>query len=216
MINGSIALRAIIGAIWIIPIANYGRRTALMIVAIVFTIGTGITMIFNFYSLALGRFIMGVAAGAFTSISPLYITEIAPTSISGTLGTLNQFMASFGVMIANSLAFMVPYKENLTDSNFEIWRVVFVFPAIISILQLLLLLFVFRLDTPKYYQITGDNENRRKIMEKIYSNYDEGSCSNFKYDFLLNSYKFSWIIAFNQMFSLLLKIKYTYIHIKEN
>ena len=105
---------------------------------------------------------------------------------------------------------MVPYKENLTDSNFGIWRVIFGFPAIISILQLLLLLFIFRLDTPKYYQITGNNENRRKIMEKIYSNYDEGSSTfSFQIIFVLNeiSKHKRYIISINFSY-LILKVWY--------
>ena len=170
IISGLIPFGAIFGALAIGPAVNLGRRVALMIITVWFTVGTGITMFFSFYSLAIGRFIMGASAGAFTTVSPLMVNEISPTSISGTLGTLNQFMCVTGILVANSLAFLAPYKENLTNSNFEIWRVVFGFPAFVSFLQLILLLFVFNYDSPKYYQMIGDQELHNEIMSKIYNN----------------------------------------------
>ena len=120
IVSGLIPFGAIFGALAIGPVANFGRRVALIIISVCFTIGVGVTMIFSFYALTIGRFIMGAAAGAFTTISPLMISEISPTSISGTLGSLNQFMCVTGILVANSLAFMVPYKEELDDNNFGV------------------------------------------------------------------------------------------------
>ena len=170
IISGLIPFGAIFGALAIEPVTKFGRRVALIIVAVWFTIGTGITMLFSFYSLAIGRFIMGLSAGAFTTVSPLMVNEISPVSISGTLGTLNPFMWVAGILIAYSLAFLAPYKENLNDNNFEVWRIVFGFPALVSFLQLILLLFVFNYDSPKYYQMIGDQELYNKVMSKIYKN----------------------------------------------
>ena len=51
-----------------------------------------------------------------------------------------------------------------------VWRIVFGFPAIISFIQLASLLFIFRYDSPKYYQMKGDYEKYNEIMNKIYKN----------------------------------------------
>ena len=44
----------------------------------------------SFEMLVIGRFSTGVACGFFTGICPLYISEIAPIQIRGSLGTVNQ------------------------------------------------------------------------------------------------------------------------------
>ena len=97
------------------------------------------------------------------------MSEVAPVEISGTLGTLNQFNAVAGILVANSLSFLVPYPQNFEAGTLTIWRLLFAFPALIALLQLLLLIFVFKLDTPKYYKNIDDLTSHREIMSKIYT-----------------------------------------------
>ena len=44
----------------------------------------------SFYYIAIGRFILGLTMGLSTSIIPVYLNSISPTSISGRIGTFNQ------------------------------------------------------------------------------------------------------------------------------
>ena len=39
----------------------------------------------------LGRLVVGVACGGCTVVVPLYLGEIAPANLRGSLGTMNQF-----------------------------------------------------------------------------------------------------------------------------
>jgi len=41
---------------------------------------------------------MGIGSGAFVTVSPMFVEEMAPRRISGSLGTLNQFSAVFSVL----------------------------------------------------------------------------------------------------------------------
>ena len=136
--------------------------------SLLFTAGVAITLVLNFYCLLVGRFIMGVCVGSYVTISPMFVSEIAPVSISGTLGALNQFMASVGVLFAVSLSFMLPYASDPLVLTSELWIVIFAFPALASIVQFLAFVFIFRYDTPKFYQDQDSQENLAKIMACIY------------------------------------------------
>ena len=60
VVSGLIPIGAIFGSLMINPIVEMGRRTALILIAAVFTIASLSTMIFNFYFLVFGRLVMGV------------------------------------------------------------------------------------------------------------------------------------------------------------
>ena len=47
-----------------------------------------------------GRFIVGLYSGLSTGFVPMYVGEIAPTSLRGALGTLHQLGVVLGILIA--------------------------------------------------------------------------------------------------------------------
>lgn len=176
-VSGAIPFGAIFGSLMIGPVVKLGRRIALMIIAVVFIIGVATTMIFSFYFLIAGRLIMGMCVGAYATVSPLYLSEIAPPAISATIGVLNQLMSMTGTTIAYAMALMVPYSEDPHAKTSGIWRVVFAFPALFALTQLLLLIFVHNLETPKFYKEIGDMETYNRIMNRIYVDTDVGKKS---------------------------------------
>ena len=76
IVSSLVPIGAIIGAPLGGPLASIGRRYAILITSLVFTLGWILTLIFNFYCLLIGRFIIGLWVGAYTSISPMFISEI--------------------------------------------------------------------------------------------------------------------------------------------
>lgn len=78
-----------------------GRRKALVIVALIFLIGTLMTMVApNDPFLIVGRTILGMAIGIGSFTAPLYLAEIAPTKIRGLLVSLNQLAITLGIILA--------------------------------------------------------------------------------------------------------------------
>ena len=59
-------------------VMNIGRRNAMFVCIAIGMAGIGITMIFNFYVILIGRFLYGFSAGMFTAISPRYVEETIP------------------------------------------------------------------------------------------------------------------------------------------
>jgi MFS family permease len=78
-------------------------------------------------------------------------------------------------MLANILGFVVPYsvtrdnEPNPAIETDQTWRFVFIFPAVLALIQSLLVLLVFRYDTPKYYKQNGKAAMVDKVEEFIYS-----------------------------------------------
>jgi len=56
-------------------------------------------------------------------------------------------------------------KEALTTG---LWRIVFVLPGVFAAIQIFMLVFFFRFDTPLFYKKIGDNTNYHRIMSKIF------------------------------------------------
>lgn len=133
-------------------------------------------MIFNFFALVGGRIIFGFGVGAMTVLTPLFISETSPIELAGPLGSLSQIMVTIGIMIAYILGFLVPIRyiknegETLNPDRLttKSWRIIFTIPAVISIIQTILLLAIFRYDTPKFYKQIGDNSMHQKVEQIIY------------------------------------------------
>lgn len=50
--------------------------------------------------LIIGRFVVGLFSGLSTGFVPMYVGEVAPTSLRGALGTLHQLGVVIGILIA--------------------------------------------------------------------------------------------------------------------
>ncbi len=134
----SALLGCIIGAISVgSPGDKYGRRQMLKVSAILFLVsalGTGLAPdITSFISF---RFIGGLAVGAASVLSPMYISEIAPAKYRGRLIVTFQLALVIGILVA----FFVDYLLINTGTNN--WRYMFLSEAIPSLLFLVLLFFV--------------------------------------------------------------------------
>ncbi|MFT3877339.1 MAG: MFS transporter [Propioniciclava sp.] len=104
LVGGLLALGAATGAVVGGRLADrYGRRHNIMLLAVVFVIGTlGCTYSPHIGWLYAFRFILGFAVGGASSIVPMYLSESAPQRIRGPLVALDQFMIVFGQLMAYS------------------------------------------------------------------------------------------------------------------
>ena len=105
-------------------IAVKGRRRAIFILSTTLIADWYILCIFDFFCLIFGRFLLGMLIGSFSVISPLYVREIAPKSIAGSIGMLNQGMACAGAMTAYIIAFIVPFNEDENSYTSNSWQYV--------------------------------------------------------------------------------------------
>jgi SP family xylose:H+ symportor-like MFS transporter len=165
---------AIFGAFAAGKLANsLGRRKALLVTNIISIIGCGLNVVPFDATFSIGRFIGGIVAGLGSSIPPVYgdlyiVNEIAPPEISGKLGSITQFQITFGILVSFAMGIPLPVDNRDDDPMNNWWIVMFLFPALISILQIILLVCVYPYDTPKWNMENGKRMDAEDLLRKIY------------------------------------------------
>lgn len=134
-------------------------------------------IVFNLY-----RILGGVGVGLASAICPMYIAEVAPTNIRGTLVSWNQFAIIFGQLVVyfvnfiilgshtnpiidtvKGIASVMPGSDPWTISTG--WRYMFVSNAFPAGLFTLLVCFV--PETPRYLALIGKDHKALSVLEHI-------------------------------------------------
>ncbi|MCD8183306.1 MAG: D-xylose transporter XylE [Bacteroides sp.] len=134
---------------------------------------------FNLY-----RVLGGIGVGLASAVCPMYIAEIAPSNIRGTLVSCNQFAIIFGMLVVYFVNFLIMgdhqnpilIKDSVTGalsvgaqsdlwSVQTGWRYMFVSEAFPAALFGLLLFFVPK--TPRYLVLVQQEEKAFSILEKV-------------------------------------------------
>ncbi len=114
-----------------------GRRRVLAGAAALFALSSLITALPNrLEQFCAARVVAGIAIGAASMLSPLYIAEISPASIRGFLVGLNQFAIVTGILISYLVGWLL---AGIGDQN---WRWMFASAFAPSLLFLFALFFV--------------------------------------------------------------------------
>jgi SP family facilitated glucose transporter-like MFS transporter 3 len=108
-----------------------GRKGALLVGTWIFLLG-GLLMGLaqNVYWLIPARFLVGFASGHSSVVVPVYLGEIAPPMLRGTLGTCTQFALVIGILVSSLVAFPLA-----TESG---WRYLFLITPVLCVVQLML------------------------------------------------------------------------------
>ncbi len=134
----NLIIGCILGAIFTGGISDrFGRKKILILAGFLFTLSAILSGLpRTFTELIVARFIGGLAVGAASVISPLYISEISPARIRGRLVSLNQLTIVIGILLT--------YFSNwlLVDTGPNNWRYMFVCEAVPAGLFICALFFV--------------------------------------------------------------------------
>ncbi|KAF8024235.1 hypothetical protein BT93_F1439 [Corymbia citriodora subsp. variegata] len=103
---------AMVGAIASGQIAEYiGRKGSLMIASIPNIIGwLAISFAKDSSFLYMGRLLEGFGVGIISYTVPVYIAEIAPQNMRGSLGSVNQLSVTIGILLAYLLGLFVEWR----------------------------------------------------------------------------------------------------------
>jgi len=149
LISSLIPAGALVGAISSgIVLDKFSRKNALIITDLIGLVGVGLSLIASVPIFCFSRFFMGIATGLNSALVPLYIKEISPISISGSMGSFNQFMINVGITI--SYLWGLGFDNSGTPSS-TYWRVVFGFPIATCLLRIILLVTIYSRETPLFY-----------------------------------------------------------------
>lgn len=172
--------------------SNWGRKRSLFFAGVMFFISAlgsmepeflifehgvpnfELLVAFNIY-----RIIGGVGVGLASAICPMYIAEVAPSNIRGTLVSWNQFAIIFGQLVVYFVNFIIlgenanPVIEamkvlNADEAAWTIstgWRYMFGSEAVPAGLFTLLICLV--PETPRYLVMAGRDDKALAILQRI-------------------------------------------------
>jgi SP family xylose:H+ symportor-like MFS transporter len=134
---------------------------------------------FNLY-----RVLGGIGVGLASAVCPMYIAEVSPSSIRGTLVSCNQFAIIFGQLVVYFVNFMIlgdhitPVIQKMAEGINQImnpaeaqwviekgWRYMFVSEAVPAGLFTVLMMLV--PETPRYLAMTGKDEQAFNVLARI-------------------------------------------------
>ena len=172
------------GAISGLLASSVGRKKSLLIAGMLFFVSAvgswypesgilpygepslSLLVAFNFY-----RIIGGIGVGLASAICPMYIAEISPANIRGTLVSCNQFAIIFGMLVVYFVNYLI--RINLADTQEAIqaamveigWRRMFLSEAFPAGAFFLLVFLV--PETPRFLVMKGKESSALAILTRI-------------------------------------------------
>ena len=133
---------------------NYGEPSFSLLIA------------FNCY-----RILGGIGVGLASAICPMYIAEVAPANMRGTLVSWNQFAIIFGQLVVYFVNFVIMKNHTIldvVDADWYMatgWRTMFVSEGFPAGLFALLILAV--PETPRYLALNGNDDKALHVLSRI-------------------------------------------------
>jgi major inositol transporter-like SP family MFS transporter len=144
---------------------TWGRRKTIILLAVLFLVGA-LSCVFapNFEVMVIGRVILGLAVGGASSVVPVYLAELAPYEIRGSLAGRNELM----IVIGQLAAFVVNAIIGSVWGEFSgVWRIMLAVAAVPAVA-----LFVGMLgmpESPRWLISRGRNQDALAVLKTVRS-----------------------------------------------
>lgn len=164
----SVLIGAVIGAATNGVLADiFGRKKIIMATAVIFILGSLLCAFApNVYVLILSRIFVGFAVGIVNFVVPLYLSEVSPKNLRGTLVSLYQWAITAGILFSyfiNAVFAQAVYN----------WRWMLfagVVPGLILFIGM-----CFMKDTPRWLVSKNRDEEAKRVFAKIEPDIDADS-----------------------------------------
>ncbi len=144
---------------------KYGRRHNILMLAVIFIVGTlGCVFSPNWQTLAVFRFVLGLAVGGASATVPIYLAEVSPYERRGSLVTRNEVMivsGQFAAFVINAAIF------NIWGESDAVWR----YMLAVAVLPAIALLFgMLRMpESPRWLSAQERDEEALAVLKQIRS-----------------------------------------------
>ena len=176
---GCALIGSIAGVLCAGALSDYlGRKKTMLISAALFSISAiGCAVCGNFDSLVVYRIIGGVGIGIVSIVSPIYISEVAPAKMRGTLVSLYQLAVTVGFLLAYVANWAIDANIDPTITgnvtlmekimHTEAWRGMLGSETLPALLFCFIIFFI--PESPKWLIVKGNTEYAGKVLGRIYS-----------------------------------------------
>ena len=159
-----------------------GRKLTMLISAALFSISAiGCAVCGSFDSLVAYRIIGGVGIGIVSIVSPIYISEVSPAKIRGTLVSLYQLAVTVGFLLAYLINWMIDSNIDPSISgdvtlwqkimHTEAWRGMLGSETVPALLFFFIIFFI--PESPKWLIVNGKINKASLVLSKIYATDEE-------------------------------------------
>ena len=163
LVVSAVLIGALIGAFMGGTLADrYGRRRMIIVAAIIFGVGAiGTSLTPDVIILIIGRIVVGIAIGMASFIAPLYISEMSPPRIRGTLVTFNQLFITIGIVIS----YLVDFGLSLVLPPTINWR--FMLGLAIIPTVILFVAMIYMPNSPRWLVSNGEMDLARSTLIEL-------------------------------------------------
>jgi SP family galactose:H+ symporter-like MFS transporter len=155
----AVLIGAVIGAVIGGALADrFGRRKIIILAGIIFSLSAlGTALASTVTALIFGRIIVGIAIGLASFTAPMYISELSPAKVRGSLVSVNQLAVTIGIVVA--------YLVDYALSAIQGWRYMFGLAAIPSAI---LVIAMWRLPASPRWLLSRDMADKaRSVLQRI-------------------------------------------------
>lgn len=151
-----------------------GRKKTMLIAAICFTVSAiGCCVCAGFQDLVIYRIIGGLGIGIISIVSPIYISEVSPARIRGTMVSLYQLAVTMGLLLAylinfailsnSASGFATPFFQKIFSS--EMWRGMLGSETVVALAFFIIIFFI--PESPRWLMVKGRDEEALGIFRRL-------------------------------------------------
>lgn len=172
---GCALVGSIIGVAFAGMLSDYlGRKRTMLIAAVLFSVSAiGCCLCAGFNDLVVYRIVGGVGIGIVSIVSPIYISEISPAKIRGTMVSLYQLAVTMGLLLAYLVNFVILrnsdtavyegfFKWAFSD---QMWRGMLGSESVVTLLFFFIIFFI--PESPRWLIVKGRDSRAMEIFRRL-------------------------------------------------
>lgn len=153
-----------------------GRKLTMLIAAVFFSVSAiGCCVCAGFQDLVVYRIIGGVGIGIVSIVSPIYISEVSPAKIRGTMVSLYQLAITLGLLLSYLVNFVILKRAEvalLTDGSWlttvlvdEYWRGMLGSETFVALFFFLIIFFI--PESPRWLMVKGRDSKAMAVFSRL-------------------------------------------------
>jgi len=146
--------------------SRFGRRKTILVSAVVFVVGALACSVSPDENFLIGaRFLLGIGVGVASFTAPLYLSEISPQSVRGSMISMYQLMITIGILLAFISDTWLAKYATFGGQTGEHWRIMLGIIAIPAVIMFVGVLFL--PESPRWLFLKGFQDHAVAVFRQM-------------------------------------------------